>query len=582
MPSFARHARGTFALALSVALGATSAACGGTSNNASTSGGTAGSGAGGSSSGGTAGVSSGGTSSGGSGGSTTSGTTVLSLPQLVHGAAYLDKLAFPQAPVVVSVSGDPPDTVDVKIDDKVTPAVKDGDHFVATIDATGLLAGPHKLVAEAKTGISTATAEGTLVTDSGSFQLTQFAQIGPAYDSQIVHDAASDSLAFTWVGSPAGKHQFFLSRLDGAFARVAKDDVVLNDTKDEPLSAFASIGKDAIGVVYRTAKAGDVHWLVKMRVVDPKGAELVPTMDLTQGEAAFSQIRGGADPAGFSAAWLHISPPQDPNNPPPVEVRFARWDTAAKKLVGPITLDQDQPQPAGSMQGPQLLEPLAELGMACNDKVCLVTYSRDVYNALVDLNIPKLFLAVVDLSTGKLAAPPAPVAVKDWDTQMFGHDVVALADGSFVLVYTANDTKAAVTPKSPCDSMLERDLLFAVKIDATGALQGKPKPIFDFEGTREYPRIAAHPAGFALFWEDQRSECNPNGHIRMAFDVAAPDLLSLLDPYLEAPGSVGLPPEDPALAVTGSNFVAAWSDNRHGNGILEPKSEIYLDTYWRK
>jgi hypothetical protein len=149
-------------------------------------------------------------------------------------------------------------------------------------------------------------------------------------------------------------------------------------------------------------------------------------------------------------------------------------------------------------------------------------------------------------------------------------------------VYTANDTVAAVNPKSPCDNMLERDLLFAAKLDGNGKLQGKPKPIFDFEGTREYPRIAAHPEGFALFWEDQRSECNPNGHIGMAFNVTAPDLGSLLDPYLEAPGSIALPPEDPTLAVTGTSFVSAWSDNRHGNGILAPKSEIFLDTYWRK
>jgi len=28
--------------------------------------------------------------------------------------------------------------------------------------------------------------------------------------------------------------------------------------------------------------------------------------------------------------------------------------------------------------------------------------------------------------------------------------------------------------------------------------------------------------------------------------------------------------------------VVSWSDNRHGNGLLDPKPELFLDTYWRK
>ncbi|HEY8089219.1 MAG TPA: hypothetical protein VIF09_15275, partial [Polyangiaceae bacterium] len=136
---------------------------------------------------------------------------------------------------------------------------------------------------------------------------------------------------------------------------------------------------------------------------------------------------------------------------------------------------------------------------------------------------------------------------------------------------------------TPCDSTIERDLVFSVRVDATGKVLGTPKPVFDFQSSREYPRIAAHPEGWALFWEDQRSECNTTGqHIGMAMNVAAPDLGSLLDPYLEAPGSIGLPPEYPSLAVTGTNFVAAWSDNRDGNGLVQPAPELFLETYWRQ
>src|SRR5438552_16499643 len=68
--------------------------------------------------------------SGGSGGSGTGGgPTALSLPQFVHGAAYVDTLGFTSIPVVVGVSGSLPDGVDVSVDGAVTAAQLDGDRF---------------------------------------------------------------------------------------------------------------------------------------------------------------------------------------------------------------------------------------------------------------------------------------------------------------------------------------------------------------------------------------------------------------------------------------------------------------------
>jgi hypothetical protein len=521
------------------------------------------------------------------GGDAPAGSTSLSFPQLVHGTARVDTTAFSKIPLVVVATGTSPPSVSVTLDgaNAVTATSTDGKTFTASLDVSALSSGTHALAATATSGgRTTGTATGSLVAASGSLKFTTFAKEGPAYSDHLLVAPSGDRLAYTWVSVANGKsHQLFLNYLDGAGTRLLPADAVLNDPNDEPVTGYTAFSSDAIGVVYHVNDPASSHWRVKMRVVDATGAEKVPVQDLTQGQAAFSLGAAGVDPGGFSAAWLHISPPpSDGGALPPVELRFARWDTTAGKLVGPIVLDSDQPQPSGSTQGTLILEPLAEMGIACNTTVCLVLYSRDVYNAQVLLNVPKLFLATVNLSTGQLAGTPQAVESTDWDTQMFGQQIVAQPDGSFVLLYSANDTVAAVTPKSPCDSSIERDLLFTVKVDATGKVQGTPKPVFDFQGSREYPRIAAHPAGWALFWEDQRSECNASGqHIGMAMNVAAPDLASLLDPYLEAPGSIGLPPEYPTLAVTGTNFVAAWSDNRDGNGLSQPAPELFLETYWR-
>lgn len=520
---------------------------------------------------------------GGGGGGDGGAALGVSLPQFVHGAARVDTTAFPSIPVVIHVTGGTATGAQLKIDGTttVTATSKDPQTFVATVDATKLSPGSHTVDAVVSPGGS---AHGTLVADTKSLQFTSYAKEGPAYSDHLLLDQAGDRLAYTWVSMANGtRHQLFLNYLDGAGTRLLPADVVLSDPNDEAVSGYTAFSGSAVGAVYHVNDAASGHWRVKMRVVDASGAEKVPAVDLTPGEAAFSLAAAGVDPGGFSAAWLQIRPPPaDGGALLPVQLRWARWDMAAGKLVGPVVIDSDQPPPAGSTQGTLQLEPLAELGVACNTKVCVVLYSRDVYNALVQLNVAKLFVAVVDLASGQTTGQPQAVEQGDWDTQMFGQQIVGQPDGSFVLVYTANDTASAVTPKSPCDSSMERDLLFTAKIDAAGKLVAPPKPVFDFQGSREYPRVAAHPAGWALFWEDQRSECNTTGgHLGMAMNVAAPDMRSLLDPYLEAPGSIGLPPEYPTIAVTGTSFVAAWSDNRDGNGLTQPKPELFFETYWR-
>ena len=523
------------------------------------------------------------TTSSGAGGA--SSAVSLTLPQFVHGAAYLDRLAFPNAPLVIAFDGRAPDAVSVALDGAAPiRGVKEGDRFVAMLDVSALALGEHEVVATATIGARVvAIAKGAIVVADGSVQFSTFAEVGPATPAAFAYDEAEDRLALAFTDVSGGvKHRLALAYLDGALRRLRPDDIALSDPSDDALPGQAAFSKDAAAAVYRTPKNGAPHWSVKLRVVDRAGHELLGATDVTQGEAAFSVVAAGVDPGGFSAAWVHISTPASPSDPPqPLEVRFARWDAATKKVTT-LTIDAEQPQPQNSQQGPLAILPLAPIGIACNATSCLVSYSREEYIPWVQLNVPKIHVGVVDLSTGALKGPPQLVAGKDWDTQEFGQQPLALADGRFAIVYAANDTAAALNPKSPCDSMLERDLLLATTLEADGTAKALPKPIFDFEGTREWPRFAVHPAGFALFWEDQRSECGMDGHLAMAMNVASADFTSLLDPYLEAPGAKVLPPMNPVLAVTSTNFVHAWSDNRHGNGLLDPKPEVFVDTYWRK
>ncbi len=538
----------------------------------------------------TSGSTSASSSSSGAGG----GASTLSLPQFVHGAAYVDALQYTSTvPLVVAYTGSTPDAVDVTVDGAAVTAMADTNRFIADV-STSLSAGPHAIVATAKKGGSTiGTVSGSLVVGAGSHAFTQNSVDGDTESGNVIHDVPGDSLLYTWVSVKTGMHQLYMNRLDGAGARTLASDVVLNDPNDEPLNGYTALGATGIGVVYRVLHPSDGHWTVKLRVVDPTGKEVVPATDLTSPGSAFTQQAAGADPGGFSAAWLQITPQPEGGALPPVEIRFARWDVEAGKLVGPITLDSDQPpDPSDPGDNPQILEPLAEMSIACNEAVCLVSYVRDLYNSETQLPEQKVFLAVVNLATGTLVGTPAPVAgTSNIDPEFWGNQVVALADGTFVLVYQETLLlPATCTPAFPNDTCCDAtdptndsvDALFAVTIDATGK-PGTPVQVVAAEGQREYPRIGQHPDGWALFWEDQRTECAANGgFIRMSSNVAAPALSSLLDPYVELPGSIALPPEGPSLAVTGTNFVTSWTDARLGDSVLNPVTEQFLDTYWRK
>ncbi len=268
----------------------------------------------GTSSGGNAGTDGGGTGGSAGTGASDAGVAQVSLPQFVRGAARVNVTAFPTIPIVVEVTGATADEVELSLDAKAPVAASfEAGRWVVDVDAAAMGEGPHELEISASAGGSEiGSASATLSVASESLGLTDFAKDGSGYSNHLVHDVAGDRLALSFISVTSGVHQLYLSYLDGAFQRLSPSDVVLNAPGDEPLSGRTAFGSDGIGVVYRVAKPGDVHWLVKMRVVDGQGNETVPTMDLTAGEAAFSQVQAGVDPGGYSAAWVHISPATDP------------------------------------------------------------------------------------------------------------------------------------------------------------------------------------------------------------------------------------------------------------------------------
>lgn len=506
--------------------------------------------------------------------------TALTLPQFIGAAAWVDTVMQSAIPLVVDVTGPIPDAVEVVLDGVATPAVAEAGRYVATLAVGSLSEGTHDIIARARTaGVDVSQVKGTLVAGAGSRQVTSFSHDGAALAGNVVVGRSVDALELTWRAGLEPKRGFVRRRVDGAFRPLDTADTLISAPEHDALDGETAFGPDGVAVAYRVTRPSDQRWEVKLRAVGHDGKEQVPVTDLTAGGASYSVVAAGADPRGYSAAWLHLRSAVDGMSPP-VELRYARYDLETKQLLGPLTLDTDEPPPMGSMEGTQRLEPLGEIDIACNDALCLVSYSRQVYNAYVQLNFAKLFVAAIDLTTG-VATTAVAVSAIDWDTQLFGHHLVALPDGSFAMTYTATDTAAAVDPKDPCDTTIQRDLLRFVRFDAKGTQLAKPSVILDHEGSRQFPRLAPHPSGFAMLWEDQRSYCgSQTGHLRMAASFL--DAAGKLGDYHELPDSIGIPPEDPMVTVLGTNAELIWSDNRHGGGIFDLKLELYADTLWSK
>src|SRR5262245_52840323 len=116
---------------------------------------------------------SGGAGAGGSGGAGGggAGSTTLSLPQFVHGKAYLDTSAFGVAEIVVDASGAVPDEVDYQVGPIEGKAVKSGASFLVSFPSSTLPAGEQPLWVEAIVGSThTPKLAATLTVAPGSAQ----------------------------------------------------------------------------------------------------------------------------------------------------------------------------------------------------------------------------------------------------------------------------------------------------------------------------------------------------------------------------------------------------------------------------
>lgn len=498
-----------------------------------------------------------------SGGTTGGGAAAVRLPQAVAGAMSADPALYPTLPVHVATNGTI-DAVTVRLDDEAEVAASMGTGtWVAEVAVMGAELGVHMVTATASgpDGVLEASAE--LVLTSGGIQWTEVAIDGNAGTPVLHRRAGEDLLWLTWAdGSEGVNRRGWLEPIDGA-GRSQGERVALTPAEDDVPYARAAVGQTNVAVLYQLPGGGP--YFNRLRVVDFEGGEVVAPIEL-EPPGGFGSFGGDVfyDGAGFVATF------RSNDGMGGGDLWWMRVEEASGAVTGPkIVASSGDGDPDGGF------DPFTVISVAGDAQTAVISFVRERYNGALDLLIPKAQLVSVT-ADGTVAGPDDIASGSDfswhWEAK-----VEAVGD-EVMLLWCTDD----LNDPNPVIPTALRGALVA-PADAVGNDRGQGTVLVQAEETRGEPAfVATEEAPGILVWTDQRSYVDlQSGRIEMMAGRVMDDSLAI-----DATEVVG---HARFIAGTahfggqgaGTNAFLVWIDERHGNGIVDPKPEVFLETIWR-
>jgi len=487
--------------------------------------------------------------------------TGVSLPQAVDGAMWANRVVYGEIELRIAVTGDAA-AVSVTIDDAapIAAADDDGDRtWIAVLPITSLADGFHSIAATASGHAGeSASATAELGIGTTGVQLTSFGTDGGAGTPRIHwHEG---EVWLTWCDRREGNRKAWLQRIDGG-GRFQGHPVLLVDSEAETLYARTAFGESSIGVLYQEPGG---PYETYFTVVDFDGNQLLDPIALDP-EGWYGSFGGDIsfDGTAFVAAW------RVNNGGGKSEVRWLRVAESGLQVTGPAAVAASGgDDPIGGF------EPISFISVAAIGDRSMVGFVRKRYDSVLEMSIPKSQVVLVDDGGNVLSSDYAGVET-DWT---FHHECrVFAADGRFLPLWSADDLTSS-------EQTIPTDF-FATYADPTGALdpdRGEGELVLTAADHRVEMSFVEHPDYFGvLAWLDERSYAASltTGRIEL---YAAP-----IDDDLHAGTTVVFPHarfiEGTAQlnqVTAGSNTLMVWIDERHGNGITDPKPEVWFETAW--
>ena len=576
--------RSTTAMVAMVAMVASMVGCdhssGRTSGNGGNGGNAGSDGSGGSAGSGGSGGSGGSAGNGGSGGSGGSGgcndptacaTLTVTLPQALDGALWADPDVYPTLPLRITVDGGAAASVSVAVGGMSVAAVDDGNGaWHAAIPATGLVEGLLPLDVAAAAPNAAGVVHATLGIGRAGAQLTSFPSVGVAQSPSLLRDldgSGAGALWLAWTDRSMTQQKAWLQRLDGA-GRLTGTRTLLVDggASDEVL--YARVAKGAagtLGVLYQTHGGPYTNWFT---IVGTDGTSRHAPIALDPA-GSYGSFSGDVafDGSGYVFTW------RDNDGAAHDTVRWMRVDEVSGAVVGPIVVATTGAGTAADPIG--AIDPVSFVKIQASGDTSTIGFVRGHYDFIADSAVPKSELARIRSDGTLLGVGFADRATDElWHAESrvykVGSDVVA--------VWTAKDLNDTAT--NP------RNVVYGGRVSSTGAMSpgGAGATLVSQVDDRDEPFLVAHPEHYGvLAWLDHRAyTLDPNdGRIQLyvapvAADLTTSDAGAVVFPHARFVAGTS----DLMETTVGTNVVLVWVDERHGNGIADPKPELYFETAW--
>jgi hypothetical protein len=509
----------------------------------------------------------GGSGGGGSGGGSGGASLTITLPQALEGALWADPDVYATLPLRIVVGNGSATSVDVTVGGTTVSAVDDGNgNWLASLPVTSLIDGNQELDVDATASGASGSAKLTLGIGRAGAQLTSFASVGVAQSPTLLRDVDGTSgLWLAWTDRSQTQQKAWLQKLDGA-GRFTGTRTLLVDAGANDEVLYARVAKGAngtLGVLYQTHGGAYKNWFA---IVAPDGSVKKPAVAIDP-SGMYGSFGGDIafDGSGYVFAWRS----NDGNGHS--TVYWERVDESGASTVGPVVVAKTGAGTAADPIGG--IDPFAFVKIQATATVSAIGFVRAHYDAFADSAIPKAELALIAPNGNVVTSGYADRAHDElWHRESRVYKV----GGDLVALWTAKDLYD--TADNP------RNVIYGGKLSATGTMSpgGAGATVVNEADDRDEPFLVAHPERYGvLAWLDHRAyTLDPNnGRIQLYVAPVGADLATgtpVVFPHARFVAGTS----DLTLATQGTNVVVLWVDERHGNGIADPKPELYFETAW--
>lgn len=489
-------------------------------------------------------------------------------PQAVHGAFWANPLMYDHIPIHIRSAGE---TVVLEVGDTEYSATA-GDSpylFVAEVDISALALGAHPLTV--RVDDERITDAPTLHIGQSGMQFTNWDTVGSAATPRL--HQVDGRLFLTWRDQRGGTGRAWFQEIDGAGVGLGEP-VGISPADQSVRLGRAVVTPSHVCLLYQEQVEGNsvVHrnWF---SVTDHLGNDVIAPIPLDAvGEHGLHGGDIAYDKEGCVAVWHKRTGSPDLQ----MQIEWVRVHLGTLDVAGPVTVTTSgDDDPIGSFLTYTFIH------LAPIDDHYMITFTRDLYNSLLDLSVLTNYATIVDQEGTVLFESILPTPY----TFPFAIETkVSQVHGQWIPLWTASDLSAVA--EDDCSS---GDCNADIEIFGTimGGVQDpsavEPTIIISDDQNRSQMTLIEHPNHFAtMVWIDERSREDSvvDGRFEL-YAAAVNDSLLAGEEYKVPHARFIIDSSELGGQSVGSNVMLVWIDERKGgSSIINPRPEIYLETLW--